>query len=84
MKSNKPSIVRSNEIYQRAKNIIPAGSQTFSKGVTQFVDGFAPKYLARGDPIWSDLHRYERNASTTNELRSTAGQQISKNSEKNI
>ena len=48
MKSNKPSIVRSNEIYQRAKNIIPAGSQTFSKGVTQFVDGFAPKYLARG------------------------------------
>ena len=46
MKSNKPSIVRSNEIYQRAKNIIPAGSQTFSKGVTQFVDGFAPKYLA--------------------------------------
>ena len=25
MKSNKPSIVRSNEIYQRAKNIIPAG-----------------------------------------------------------
>ena len=48
MKSNKPKIERSNEIYNRAKHIIPAGSQTFSKGVTQFVNGFAPKYLERG------------------------------------
>lgn len=45
---SKPCIDRSNEIYTRAKKIIPAGSQTFSKGVTQFVEGFAPKYLARG------------------------------------
>lgn len=45
---SKPCIDRSNEIYARAKKIIPAGSQTFSKGVTQFVEGFAPKYLARG------------------------------------
>ena len=45
---NKPKIDRSNEIYSRAKEIIPAGTQTFSKGVTQFVNGFAPKYLHRG------------------------------------
>ena len=48
MKLKKPDITRSNEIFARAKEIIPTGSQTFSKGVTQFVDGFAPKYLARG------------------------------------
>lgn len=44
----KPIINKSNEIYTRAKEIIPAGTQTFSKGVTQFVEGFAPKYLHRG------------------------------------
>ena len=44
----KIDITRSNEIYARAESIIPAGSQTFSKGVTQFVEGFAPKYLHRG------------------------------------
>ena len=44
----KPNITKSNEIYERAKEIIPAGSQTFSKGVNQFVDGFSPKYLHRG------------------------------------
>lgn len=38
----------SDSIYKRAKEIIPAGSQTFSKGVTQFVEGFSPKYLHRG------------------------------------
>ncbi len=48
MASDKPKIDRSNEIYSRAKEIIPAGTQTFSKGVTQFVNGFAPKYLHRG------------------------------------
>jgi glutamate-1-semialdehyde aminotransferase len=45
---NKPVITKSNEWYARAQGIVPAGSQTFSKGVTQFVEGFAPKYLARG------------------------------------
>lgn len=44
----KPDITRSNALYARAREIIPAGSQTFSKGVTQFVDGFAPKFLQRG------------------------------------
>ena len=44
----KPVIDKSNEIYERARRVIPAGTQTYSKGTTQFVDGFAPKYLARG------------------------------------
>jgi len=48
MEIKKPNITRSNEIYSRAEKIIPAGSQTFSKGVTQFVNGFSPKYLDRG------------------------------------
>jgi glutamate-1-semialdehyde 2,1-aminomutase len=48
MINRKPVITRSNEIYERAKKVVPAGSQTFSKGVTQFVEGFAPKYLHRG------------------------------------
>lgn len=48
MTLNKPDITESNAWYERARNIIPAGSQTFSKGVTQFVDGFAPKFLQRG------------------------------------
>jgi glutamate-1-semialdehyde 2,1-aminomutase len=43
-----PIITRSNEIYARAKEIIPAGTQTFSKGVSQYVNGFAPKYLHKG------------------------------------
>ena len=48
MTPSRPKIDRSNEIYERAREIIPAGTQTFSKGVTQFVNGFAPKYLHRG------------------------------------
>ena len=48
MTDKKFKIDRSNEIYQRAEKIIPAGTQTFSKGVNQFVTGFAPKYLQRG------------------------------------
>ena len=48
MINRKPIITNSDAIYERAKPIIPAGSQTFSKGVTQFVEGFAPKYLHKG------------------------------------
>ena len=48
MSEHRPVTTRSDEIYARAKEIIPGGSQTFSKGVTQFVEGFAPKYLKRG------------------------------------
>ena len=45
---NKPIIKKSNEIYSRAEKIIPAGTQTLSKGTSQFVNGFAPKYLEKG------------------------------------
>jgi len=61
MTPRKPTITRSNEIYARAREIIPAGTQTFSKGVTQFVNGFAPKYLQRGKGayVWDvDGNRY--------------------------
>ena len=53
MKKKKINIKLSNKIYSRAKEIIPSGSQTFSKGVTQFVEGFAPKYLHRGKGAYS-------------------------------
>ncbi len=39
---------RSEELWQRAENLIPAGTQTLSKGPTQFVKGVAPKFLQRG------------------------------------
>jgi glutamate-1-semialdehyde 2,1-aminomutase len=61
MKLIKPVITRSNEIYAKAKEIIPAGTQTFSKGVTQFVNGFAPKYMerAKGCITWDvDGNKY--------------------------
>jgi hypothetical protein len=44
----KLKITYSNILYNKAIKIIPAGTQTFSNGVTQFVEGFAPKYLHRG------------------------------------
>ena len=59
--NNKPNIVRSNEIYELAKKIIPAGTQTFSKGVSQFVEGFSPKYLdhGKGAYVWDvDGNKY--------------------------
>ncbi len=61
MKKKKPSIKLSNKIYSKAKKIIPSGSQTFSKGVTQFVEGFAPKYLhsGKGANVWDvDGNKY--------------------------
>jgi glutamate-1-semialdehyde 2,1-aminomutase/spore coat polysaccharide biosynthesis protein SpsF len=44
----RPNISQSNDWWARAEKLIPAGTQTLSKGPTQFVRGFAPKYLARG------------------------------------
>lgn len=41
-------IDRSNELWQRAERLIPAGTQTLAKGPGQWVRGVAPKYLARG------------------------------------
>ncbi|MDC3042935.1 aminotransferase class III-fold pyridoxal phosphate-dependent enzyme [Candidatus Pelagibacter sp.] len=48
MISKKPKINESNKLYSIAENIIPSGGQTYSKGVTQFTDGIAPKYLESG------------------------------------
>ena len=45
---NKLIIKNSNNIYSKAIKIIPSGTQTFSKGVTQFTNGIAPKYLKKG------------------------------------
>ena len=39
---------RSEELWERAQRLIPAGTQTLSKSPTQFVDGVSPKFLARG------------------------------------
>lgn len=42
-------LIRSDAYWQRARPLIPAGTQTLSKGPTQYVGGVAPKYLVRGD-----------------------------------
>ncbi|MBK9099898.1 MAG: aminotransferase class III-fold pyridoxal phosphate-dependent enzyme [bacterium] len=43
-----PSIKKSDEIYQKALNLIPCTTQTLAKGPQQNVKGVAPKYLVRG------------------------------------
>ena len=43
-----PVIRKSNELYARANGLIPSFSQTLAKGPTQYVNGIAPKYLAKG------------------------------------
>lgn len=48
MKALERKLTKSNEYWERAERIIPAGTQTFSKGPTQFVQGVAPIYLQRG------------------------------------
>lgn len=42
-------IQQSENYWKRAEGLIPCGTQCLSKGPTQFVDGFAPKYLVKGD-----------------------------------
>jgi len=46
--TNYPEISQSNAWYERAREVIPAGTQTLAKGSGQFVRGVAPAYLARG------------------------------------
>jgi glutamate-1-semialdehyde-2,1-aminomutase len=41
-------LTKSNKYWARAEEIIPGGTQTFSKGPTQFVKGVAPIYLQSG------------------------------------
>jgi glutamate-1-semialdehyde 2,1-aminomutase len=43
-----PNITASQSLWERARGLIPAGTQTLAKGPTQYVDGVAPKYLERG------------------------------------
>jgi glutamate-1-semialdehyde aminotransferase len=43
-----PEIVLSDALYERARGLIPALTQTLAKGPEQFVKGVAPKYLQRG------------------------------------
>jgi glutamate-1-semialdehyde aminotransferase len=43
-----PEISASQALWERARRLIPAGTQTLAKGPSQYVDGVAPKYLARG------------------------------------
>lgn len=43
-----PDISGSQALWERARTLIPAGTQTLAKGPSQYVDGVAPKYLARG------------------------------------
>jgi glutamate-1-semialdehyde aminotransferase len=42
-------ITHSEELWKRAETLIPCGTQCLSKGPSQFVDGYAPKYLVKGD-----------------------------------
>jgi glutamate-1-semialdehyde aminotransferase len=38
----------SDALWERAREVIPLGTQTLSKSPTQFVDGVSPKFLQRG------------------------------------
>ncbi len=43
-----PSIKKSDELYQKALQLIPCTTQTLAKGPQQNIKGIAPKYLVRG------------------------------------
>lgn len=45
----RPRIEKSNALWERARDLIPAGTQTLSKGPSQFCDGFGPKFIVRGE-----------------------------------
>ena len=49
-----PSIGASDAHYARAKDLIPAATQTLAKGPGQYVRGVAPKYLrnGKGSHVW--------------------------------
>ncbi|NQT71910.1 MAG: aminotransferase class III-fold pyridoxal phosphate-dependent enzyme [Chloroflexi bacterium] len=48
METKNRRLTKSIKYLERAKKIIPAGTQTFSKGPTQYVQGIAPIYLQKG------------------------------------
>lgn len=45
---NLPKIEKSNTLYEKIKDLIPSGTHTLAKGITQYVDGVAPKFLEKG------------------------------------
>ena len=49
-----PSIKKSDDLYNRALNLIPSVTQTLAKGPQQNVKGIAPKYLqkGKGSHVW--------------------------------
>ena len=52
---------RSEELWAKAQKLIPSGTQTFSKGPQQYVNGVAPKYVqrAKGSHVWdADGHEF--------------------------
>ena len=52
-KSELPNITKSNQIYDKAVEIMPPVTQTLAKGPGQYVNGVAPKYLesAKGSRV---------------------------------
>ncbi len=48
LNDNYPVIKKSNELYNKAIDLIPSLTQTLAKGPTQHINGIAPKYLQRG------------------------------------
>jgi len=47
-KQLQPDITESDRLYARALSLIPNVTQTLAKGPSQYVRGFAPKYLLKG------------------------------------
>lgn len=49
-----PSIKKSDELYQKALQLIPCTTQTLAKGPQQNIKGIAPKYLlkGKGSHVW--------------------------------
>src|SRR3954464_3225394 len=55
------SFEKSEQLLERALKLIPSGTQTFSKGHTQFPVGASPLFLERGkgSRVWdADGHEY--------------------------
>ena len=44
-------VPRSNELYARALELLPGGTQLFSRRADRFVPGFTPMYLARAEGV---------------------------------
>ncbi|MEI6503201.1 MAG: aminotransferase class III, partial [Armatimonadota bacterium] len=44
-------VPKSNELYDRALEIIPGGTQLFSRRADRFVPGFTPMYLQRAEGV---------------------------------